>query len=101
MSCVGTVMGWPDAGERMLWEASMRTLASICASGDRGMCTAIKINPLVCTAFNDDFDGDQMAEHIALAPAAQIEASVLMLASHNIRSPASGQRTTLPPHDMV
>ena len=52
---------------------------------------AIKIHPLVCTAFNADFDGDQMAVHIPLSPEAQIEASVLMLASHNILSPASGQ----------
>jgi DNA-directed RNA polymerase subunit beta' len=51
---------------------------------------AIKIHPLVCTAFNADFDGDQMAVHIPLSPEAQIEASVLMLASHNILSPASG-----------
>ena len=41
MSCVGTVIGWPEAGERMLCEASISTLASICASGDSGMCTAI------------------------------------------------------------
>ncbi len=51
---------------------------------------AIKIHPLVCTAFNADFDGDQMAVHIPLSPEAQIEASVLMLASHNILSPAVG-----------
>ena len=49
---------------------------------------AIKIHPLVCTAFNADFDGDQMAVHIPLSPEAQIEASVLMLASNNILSPA-------------
>ena len=48
---------------------------------------AIKIHPLVCTAFNADFDGDQMAVHIPLSPEAQIEASVLMLSSHNILSP--------------
>ena len=41
MSCVGTVMGWPDAGDRMLCDDSIRTLASTCASGERGMCTAI------------------------------------------------------------
>src|SRR5712692_3772020 len=52
---------------------------------------AIKIHPLVCTAFNADFDGDQMAVHIPLSPEAQVEASVLMLSSHNILSPASGQ----------
>ncbi|HEY1253978.1 MAG TPA: DNA-directed RNA polymerase subunit beta', partial [Terracidiphilus sp.] len=62
---------------------------------------AIKIHPLVCTAFNADFDGDQMAVHIPLSPEAQIEASVLMLASHNILSPASGQPITVPSQDMV
>src|SRR5476651_1476206 len=62
---------------------------------------AIKIHPLVCTAFNADFDGDQMAVHIPLSPEAQIEASVLMLASHNIMSPASGQPITVPNQDMV
>src|SRR3979411_938992 len=62
---------------------------------------AIKIPPLVCTAFNADFDGDQMAVHIPLSPEAQVEASVLMLASHNILSPASGQPITVPTQDMV
>ena len=62
---------------------------------------AIKIHPLVCTAFNADFDGDQMAVHIPLSPEAQIEASVLMLSSHNILSPASGQPITIPTQDMV
>src|SRR5205814_9426347 len=62
---------------------------------------AIKIHPLVCTAFNADFDGDQMAVHIPLSPEAQIEASVLMLASPNILSPASGQPITVPTQDMV
>jgi len=62
---------------------------------------AIKIHPLVCTAFNADFDGDQMAVHIPLSPEAQVEASVLMLAAHNILSPASGQPITVPTQDMV
>src|ERR1700743_428022 len=62
---------------------------------------AIKIHPLVCTAFNADFDGDQMAVHIPLSPEAQVEASVLMLAPHNILSPASGQPITVPTQDMV
>jgi DNA-directed RNA polymerase subunit beta' len=62
---------------------------------------AIKIHPLVCTAFNADFDGDQMAVHIPLSPEAQIEASVLMLSSQNILSPASGQPITVPTQDMV
>ena len=54
---------------------------------------AIKIHPLVCTAFNADFDGDQMAVHIPLSPEAQVEASVLMLSSHNILSPAQATRS--------
>ena len=62
---------------------------------------AIKIHPLVCTAFNADFDGDQMAVHIPLSPEAQIEASVLMLSSHNILSPANGQALAVPTQDMV
>ncbi len=62
---------------------------------------AIKIHPLVCTAFNADFDGDQMAVHIPLSPEAQVEASVLMLSSHNILSPASGHPITVPTQDMV
>ena len=62
---------------------------------------AIKIHPLVCTAFNADFDGDQMAVHIPLSPEAQVEASVLMLSSNNILSPASGQPITVPTQDMV
>ncbi len=62
---------------------------------------AIRIHPLVCTAFNADFDGDQMAVHIPLSPEAQIEASVLMLSSNNILSPANGQPLTVPTQDMV
>jgi DNA-directed RNA polymerase subunit beta' len=62
---------------------------------------AIKIHPLVCTAFNADFDGDQMAVHIPLSPEAQIEASVLMLASNNILSPAHGQPIAVPTQDIV
>ncbi len=62
---------------------------------------AIKIHPLVCTAFNADFDGDQMAVHIPLSPEAQVEASVLMLSSQNILSPASGHPITVPTQDMV
>ena len=52
---------------------------------------AIKIHPLVCAAFNADFDGDQMAVHVPLSPKAQVEAQVLMLSSHNILSPAHGK----------
>jgi DNA-directed RNA polymerase subunit beta' len=62
---------------------------------------AIKIHPLVCTAFNADFDGDQMAVHIPLSPEAQIEASSLMLSSNNILSPAHGAPITVPTQDMV
>ena len=62
---------------------------------------AIKIHPLVCTAFNADFDGDQMAVHIPLSPEAQIEASVLMLSAHNILSPSNGQPVTVPTQDIV
>jgi DNA-directed RNA polymerase subunit beta' len=62
---------------------------------------AIKIHPLVCTAFNADFDGDQMAVHIPLSPEAQIEASTLMLSSNNILSPAHGTPIAVPTQDMV
>src|SRR6187397_712873 len=62
---------------------------------------AIRIHPLVCTAFNADFDGDQMAVHIPLSPEAQIEAAVLMLSSNNILSPASGQPIAVPSQDIV
>src|SRR5450756_71342 len=62
---------------------------------------AIKIHPLVCTAFNADFDGDQMAVHIPLSPEAQIEASVLMMSSNNILSPANGAPVAVPSQDIV
>ena len=62
---------------------------------------AIKIHPLVCTAFNADFDGDQMAVHIPLSQESQIEASVLMLASQNVLSPANGQPLAVPTQDIV
>ncbi|MBX3276804.1 MAG: DNA-directed RNA polymerase subunit beta' [Acidobacteria bacterium] len=62
---------------------------------------AIKIHPLVCTAFNADFDGDQMAVHIPLSPEAQIEAQVLMLSSNNILSPANGHPIAVPTQDIV
>src|SRR5271163_1088992 len=62
---------------------------------------AIRIHPLVCTAFNADFDGDQMAVHIPLSPESQVEASVLMLSSHNILSPANGYPLAVPTQDMV
>ena len=62
---------------------------------------AIKVHPLVCTAFNADFDGDQMAVHIPLSPEAQVEAHVLMLSANNILSPANGAPITTPSQDMV
>src|SRR5438128_6412628 len=62
---------------------------------------AIRIHPLVCAAVNADFDGDQMAVHVPLSPEAQVEASVLMLSSHNILSPAAGQPITVPTQDIV
>ena len=62
---------------------------------------AIRIHPLVCTAFNADFDGDQMAVHIPLSPEGQIEASVLMLSSNNILSPAHGAPIAIPSQDIV
>jgi len=62
---------------------------------------AIKIHPLVCTAFNADFDGDQMAVHIPLSPMAQIESSVLMLSSNNLLSPAHGGPISVPTQDIV
>jgi DNA-directed RNA polymerase subunit beta' len=62
---------------------------------------AIRIHPLVCTAFNADFDGDQMAVHIPLSPEAQIEATVLMMSSNNILSPASGAPIAIPSQDIV
>jgi DNA-directed RNA polymerase subunit beta' len=62
---------------------------------------AIQLHPLVCTAFNADFDGDQMAVHVPLGQEAILEASVLMLASHNILNPANGAPITVPSQDMV
>jgi DNA-directed RNA polymerase subunit beta' len=62
---------------------------------------AIQIHPLVCTAFNADFDGDQMAVHLPLSAEAQAEARILMLSSNNILSPADGRPITSPTQDMV
>ena len=62
---------------------------------------AIQLHPLVCTAFNADFDGDQMAVHVPLSVEAQIEARVLMLSSNNILSPASGSPIIVPSQDIV
>ena len=62
---------------------------------------AIQLHPLVCTAFNADFDGDQMAVHIPLGQEAILEASLLMLSSHNILNPANGAPITVPSQDMV
>jgi DNA-directed RNA polymerase subunit beta' len=62
---------------------------------------AIQLHPLVCTAFNADFDGDQMAVHLPLGNAAILEAQILMLASHNILNPANGAPISVPSQDMV
>ena len=62
---------------------------------------AIQLHPLVCSAFNADFDGDQMAVHVPLSNAAVVEAQLLMLASHNILNPQNGTPITLPSQDMV
>ena len=62
---------------------------------------AIQLHPLVCSAFNADFDGDQMAVHVPLALESQMEARMLMLSSHNILHPANGQPIAVPSQDMV
>tara|TARA_Y100000589_G_scaffold320020_1_gene349340 strand:+ start:8401 stop:12687 length:4287 start_codon:yes stop_codon:yes gene_type:complete len=62
---------------------------------------AIRLHPLVCTAFNADFDGDQMAVHLPLGNAAILEAQMLMLSAHNILNPANGSPITVPSQDMV
>ena len=62
---------------------------------------AIQIHPLVCAAFNADFDGDQMAVHVPLSPKAQIESQVLMLSSNNVLSPAHGRPLAVPSQDLV
>jgi len=62
---------------------------------------AIQIHPLVCSAFNADFDGDQMAVHVPLSPEAQAEAEILMLSSNNILSPANGLPIALPSQDII
>ena len=62
---------------------------------------AIRLHPLVCTGFNADFDGDQMAVHLPLGNAAVLEAQLLMLASHNVLNPANGAPITVPSQDMI
>ena len=62
---------------------------------------AIQLHPLVCTAFNADFDGDQMAVHVPLSNAAILEAQLLMFSSHNILNPQNGTPITVPSQDMV
>ena len=62
---------------------------------------AIQLHPLVCSAFNADFDGDQMAVHLPLSPEAQAEARVLMLSTNNILKPADGRPVALPSHEMI
>ena len=62
---------------------------------------AIQLHPLVCTAFNADFDGDQMAVHVPLSLEAQVEARVLMMSTNNILSPANGEPIIVPSQDIV
>ena len=62
---------------------------------------AIQLHPLVCTAFNADFDGDQMAVHVPLSLEAQLEARVLMMSTNNILHPANGQPIIVPSQDIV
>src|SRR5204863_1397504 len=62
---------------------------------------AIQLHPLVCAAFNADFDGDQMAVHVPLSLEAQMEARVLMMSTNNILSPANGRPIILPSQDIV
>src|ERR671920_797422 len=62
---------------------------------------AIQLHPLVCFAFNADFDGDQMAVHVPLSVEAQLEARVLMMSTNNILSPASGNPVIVPTQDIV
>src|SRR5215216_6387863 len=62
---------------------------------------AIQLHPLVCTAFNADFDGDQMAVHVPLSIEAQLEARVLMMSTNNILSPANGKPIIVPSQDIV
>ena len=62
---------------------------------------AIQLHPLVCTAFNADFDGDQMAVHVPLSLEAQLEARVLMMSTNNILSPANGKPIIVPSQDII
>ena len=62
---------------------------------------ALKLHPLVCTAYNADFDGDQMAVHVPLSAEAQAEARFLMLAANNLLKPSDGRPVTVPTQDMV
>ena len=62
---------------------------------------ALKLHPLACTAYNADFDGDQMAVHVPLSTEAQAEARILMLAANNILNPKDGRPVTVPSQDMV
>ena len=62
---------------------------------------AIQLHPLVCAAFNADFDGDQMAVHVPLSLEAQLEARVLMMSTNNILSPANGKPIIVPSQDIV
>ena len=65
------------------------------------MRKSYSIHPLVCTAFNADFDGDQMAVHVPLSLESQLEARVLMMSTNNILSPANGKPIIVPSQDMI
>src|SRR3546814_8479137 len=73
--------------------------SDVCSSDLEGK--AIQLHPLVCSAFNADFDGDQMAVHVPLSLEAQLEARVLMMSTNNILSPANGKPIIVPSQDMV
>ena len=71
------------------------------SSRSSSRASAIKLHPLVCTAFNADFDGDQMAVHVPLSAEAQAEARLLMLSANNLLKPQDGKPVTVPSQDMV
>src|SRR2546427_726358 len=112
MSCDGSATGRPSEGLSTLLDEIISTRASSCASNESGTCTAIwspsksalkaiRIHPLVCAAFNADFDGDQMAVHVPLSFEAQLEARVLMISSNNVLKPSDGRPVAEPSQDMV
>ena len=79
-----------------LHRLSIQAFEPVLIEGD-----AIRVHPLVCTAYNADFDGDQMAVHVPLSLEAVMEAKTLMMATHNIFSPSSGKPILTPSQDIV